>query len=445
MSPLPLPNPAERRPQLAIIFPANGEKQTAVDVPTITGALTDAIAVNSPNWFETAITVEEIFDCLGEDPTDEEVTRILYRLPITGNFYAPLIAKLGAYAYGVAGAPTGIEQNTIQTVTIDAGAGRFKLALTHLGGTETTGWLPWDATAAQMRQALEALPNIGNGNVTVGKVGLVYTIQFVGKRKSFPVPAFVPTSELTGGAGTATVAVTQAGSQKASNITRNPGYQNPYFSFAIGFRDSADSSFVLCYNAVVNNLRITAPANQGIVTWSAEIIFSGQAPLLDFAPPDCYTPATVRTGDCDFIYDGGSQNPSLVDMEFVFDNGILTGDFAYTGRRIVPTRLERAIRRTSGITVTLTGKKSDPIYTDGAPPFRKNVPITAIFGTEGENFTVNAPNALWKWGANSGLAFEGEGEETRLKLVGAPKRSGAIHPTNAVANVNLPSGLLAAA
>lgn len=443
--PLPLPDAVERGPQLFLAFPGDGQKQSAVDVPSPVNIITDAPTLNSKNYIDTALTVEDIFDCLGEDPADTEVTRILYRLPIAGNFYAPFVSKLLAYAYGVAGAFAGARADTEQTITIAGGAnsGTLDLALTYLGGTETARRLPWNATVSQLKQLIEALPNIGFGNtvVTLEAPG-VYKVKFIGKRASANVPAFVPTNNTN---GTVAVAVTVAGGNKSANITRNPDYQNPYFSFIVGFRDNADSH-ILCYNAIVNNVRIVAPAGGGIVTFEAELIFSGKTPLAGYTAPDCYVPRTVRTSDCAFSYDGADQTRNLVSQEFVYDNGTLTGDHAYTGRRIVPSRLERANRRTSAITVTLAGRVTDAIYLDAAPPFRKGVPVVATFGTEGENTQVTAPNATWQWsGGNSGVSFEGEAEESRLRFLAAPKRAGVVHPTSVVARYDGAATLLAAA
>jgi hypothetical protein len=53
--------------------------------------------------------------------------------------------------------------NEAQKITIKASAGQFKLAF----GADTTPGLPFDASAAEVQSALQALPSIGAGNVTV--------------------------------------------------------------------------------------------------------------------------------------------------------------------------------------------------------------------------------------------------------------------------------------
>lgn len=51
--------------------------------------------------------------------------------------------------------------NEVQRLEIDAGGGQFRLGF----GAEVTSDLPFDASAAQVQAALEALPAIGVGNV----------------------------------------------------------------------------------------------------------------------------------------------------------------------------------------------------------------------------------------------------------------------------------------
>jgi hypothetical protein len=75
---------------------------------------------------------------------------------------------------------TKITQVEIQTIDLSGGndptAGTW--TITALG--QTTGALAWDASAATVQAALQALSNIGFGGVTVTKVGFVYTLTFAG-------------------------------------------------------------------------------------------------------------------------------------------------------------------------------------------------------------------------------------------------------------------------
>jgi hypothetical protein len=67
-----------------------------------------------------------------------------------------------------------------KTITRSAAtAGSFTLSLVNAGGTSVTGNIPWNATALQVQSALEALPNVGEGNVNVtGAAGGPYVAKF---------------------------------------------------------------------------------------------------------------------------------------------------------------------------------------------------------------------------------------------------------------------------
>lgn len=102
----------------------------------------------------------------------------------------------------------GISEET-QTVTISATGGTFTLSFNG----QVTGAIAWNATAAAVQAALEALNNIDPGDVVVtGANGGPYTVKFQGQYANENVPALVSAAGgLTGGAGTAVVATTQAG------------------------------------------------------------------------------------------------------------------------------------------------------------------------------------------------------------------------------------------
>jgi NHL repeat-containing protein len=104
-----------------------------------------------------------------------------------------------------------------QSLTVDASAGTFKL--TFKG--QSTSDLAATATAAEVDAALELLPTVGANNVAVtggpgGAGGATpYSIAFTGTLANNPVPTITASNgatPLTGGAASATVAVTVAGS-----------------------------------------------------------------------------------------------------------------------------------------------------------------------------------------------------------------------------------------
>lgn len=89
--------------------------------------------------------------------------------------------------------------NQLYKVFHDHSAGTFTLTASY----ETTSALPYDASAAAVEAALEALPSVGAGNVSVtgsGTVASPWEIEFIGDRSSIWVK-LEGTSSLTGGTG----------------------------------------------------------------------------------------------------------------------------------------------------------------------------------------------------------------------------------------------------
>lgn len=103
----------------------------------------------------------------------------------------------------------------VQTVTIDATGGTFTLTFS----AQTTSAIAYNATAAAVKSALEALSNIGVDDVAVAKVGSVYTISFQGALADTNVAALTAdAASLTGGAATATIATTTAGGTAYTSV-----------------------------------------------------------------------------------------------------------------------------------------------------------------------------------------------------------------------------------
>ena len=101
------------------------------------------------------------------------------------------------------GLDVGSKTNGYQTVTVNATGGTF--TLTFQG--QTTANIAYDADAGAMKGALEALSNIGVGEVDVSKSGSTFNV-FIGgtPADSGTVPLFTSNpSGLTGGAQTAAV------------------------------------------------------------------------------------------------------------------------------------------------------------------------------------------------------------------------------------------------
>ncbi|MFD1657003.1 phage tail protein [Streptomyces caeni] len=108
--------------------------------------------------------------------------------------------------------PPTIRKKTAEVQTINLGSATAGTITITFGG-QTTGSIAYNATAAAVQTALEALPNIDPGDVTVtgGPLPATVSISFAGQYLGTDVPEVTVTpSGLTG--GTVTVATTTQGS-----------------------------------------------------------------------------------------------------------------------------------------------------------------------------------------------------------------------------------------
>jgi len=115
-------------------------------------------------------------------------------------------------ATGLVGPYTGDASDEVQSVTV-GGSGLTSFTLTFSG--QTTESLDDQATAADVQEAIEALSNVGAGNVVVtGDAGGPWIVTFQGDLENTNVAQM--TSTPTGGTGTVTVATVTAGGADAS-------------------------------------------------------------------------------------------------------------------------------------------------------------------------------------------------------------------------------------
>jgi hypothetical protein len=94
--------------------------------------------------------------------------------------------------------PSGAGTNEVQLVTITGAPTGGTFSLTF--GNVSTPALAYNATAAAVQTALQALPGIGAGNATVaGSAGGPYTVTFVGALAQQNIAALTAVGSFTGG------------------------------------------------------------------------------------------------------------------------------------------------------------------------------------------------------------------------------------------------------
>src|SRR5687768_11586877 len=114
--------------QLAIGYSPEWKTQSAWDVPIPAINLTKSFPATSRNYLDLDETIEDIFDCTGEDFLLELLTAQFASLTVDMDFDPDVFAGLVALAYGVAAAPSG-GTSEVQTMTITASGGTFRLSV----------------------------------------------------------------------------------------------------------------------------------------------------------------------------------------------------------------------------------------------------------------------------------------------------------------------------
>lgn len=151
-----------------------------------------------------------------------------------------------------------------QTITISATGGTFTISAFG----NATAAIAWNATAAAVQAALELLPSIEPGDVTVtgGPGGTAaYHLKWAGQYADMDVPAVTTgAGSLTGGSGTATVATATAGATGSStgsgNYTKGVGHLKSAVPVPTSGATTVGCAFITHGKVRVANL----PAHNGL-------------------------------------------------------------------------------------------------------------------------------------------------------------------------------------
>jgi hypothetical protein len=406
---------AQRRAsQLTIGYSPSGLRQSAWDVPVPGVNLTKAFPATSRNYFDVDETVEDVFDCTGEDLLFETLTAQFLRLTIDMDFDPDVFSVMGAFGYGVAAAPSG-GTSEVQTETVTATGGTRQLTVQIGANAQTTAPIAWDANAAAIQAALEALSNVVPTDIVVSGAGpYVYTFGnlFAGRDVNI---IGVNTFGLTG--GSSSFATTTPGVGKTHLITRLAGYTLPLMTLYIGFRGS-DKQPVIFKNVVVNSFRVRS-ATREKVTATIELIGSADVQYaVGYTVPDCQDILPLRFGDC-FVNVGGTDyvaSNAAREFEYYYQNDV---NPQFDGSGVNSTRHERADQRPSGMNLFLLGEPGDSLYL--LAQARTTLPVFIQCGPAGRHVKFNAPQAIVKL-APSPIRFGGDPPESEMAIVARPKK-----------------------
>lgn len=418
-----------RASQLTISYHPEWQQQSAWDVPIDGTELTRAFPATSRNYFDVEETNEDVFNCTGEDFLFEILTGSFARLTVDFDVDPDVLAGVVAGAYGSAASPSG-GSNEVQTETVTATGGTRQLTVQIGANAQTTAPIAWDAAFGTIQSALEALSNVGAGDIVVSGTGpYVYTFSAALQKQDVALIQ-VNTYGLTG--GTSSFVETTPGVGLLHTISRITGYTLPLFTFYVGFRGS-DKQPVIFKNVIVNSIRVRSVSREK-VTATAELIGSSDFDYaVGFTTPDCTDILPLRFADCQTVVGGVDFNASNLarEFEYYFQNDV---NPRFDGSSVYSTRHERADQRPSGFNIWLLGEPGDAIYNLALAKTTLDCYIRC--GTAGRNVKFRAPQGFVKL-ASPPIRFGGDPAESEIALVVRPKKvSGdATTPTTVTANI----------
>ncbi len=418
-----------KRERLVFAYSPTWKRQSNFETAMALSDLTAAYPLLNKRWPGTTLTLEDVRGCTGRHLVDRLLTARVMSWGVDFNVGPTLLAGATALLYGTAAAPTGTPADEVQTITVTATGGTFTISFTFEGLTETTPALAWNATAAVVLAALEALRPVKPGNVTVALAGGVYTITFTGDLAKANVPALVVDGAALSG-GTATVATTTAGVQRAHAITRMLTDQGPAISFVVGFENQPDT-YVRYKSAVAADLRVTAERRR-IVT--ATLGFRGSAEVESvpsFVMPACSSQDVIRAAQCRAVVDGVYYS-DIVRMAVNASNNLLDGDDATLFDDYDVARLEVGEQWQPAYDLQVYGSNNDTLYTLGKNLSKKAVSLH--FGPPGSRVTFSAASAQLQL-SNEELTFGGQANRSIIPLTATPLEVSGAAPDTVTANV----------
>lgn len=420
-----------RASQLAIAFSPIWKRQAVWDTPLDAADLTKSFPATSRNYIDIGDTTEDIDDCTGEDLLFELLTGREARLNVDMDFDPDTFAGIVAMAAGVASAPSG-GTNEVQTETVSATGGSRTLTVQTGTNTQTTAPIAYNANAAAIQAALEALSNVGAGDIVVAGSG-PYTYTFsAALQKQNVDPIVVNTHNLTGGSSTIVTTTPGVGRLHAISRLGNGQYTLPITTMYVGFRGSTEQP-VIFKNVAVNSFRVRS-ASREKVTASIEFIGSGDLEFATgFTMPECQDILPIRFGDCKAKIAGTDYIAASLtrEFEYYFQNNI---NPKFDGQGIYATRHERADKRPSQFNFWILGEPGDDLY--DLANSRSAFDVELQLGPDGRCVNCIAPSALVKL-APTPIRFGGDPAESELAIQARPRKviGDATTPSNYTANI----------
>lgn len=413
-----------------LAYPNEFEIQSAWDTAVVNADIDARHPMVTPTWPSSQRTYEDTPDCSGEYLIARDLTSRLKRLRFSFNPNAQMLAGWLAMAYGAAAAPSGTPADETQTLTVDATGGTFTISFSHEGLTGTTEAIAYNATAATVQAALNAIRSVRQGTQNAANIAASgtlaggMTLTFQNKLAKTNVGLLTTNAgSLTGGASTATIAPGTAGANKLHTITRSTSDQPPQTSLIYGF-DGDSTNPKKIKNVVVNEITITGSV-RGRVTVELDLISTWPFDAGVYSAPACINFAPITTKDCRLLINSAYYAETLRDFRFTYSNNIITGDDSFPFDDIDAIRLEKA-DRTSSFTFTVLGSDGDTLYDLGETEPEEDV--TLHIGPGGDRVSIIAPSTKLIV-SDPDIIFVGDASRSAYTIDGTPFLDEALSNT----------------
>lgn len=403
--------------KLVVAVNGNFKKQLAFGNSMPNSDLDTRHAQTTPAYPGRTVTRDSVRDCTGEYIISEEITSRLMRHTITFDASAHLLAGWLALAMGSNGSISGSQTAQVWTITPTGTvtAGTWTIELTFEGSTDTSAPIAWNATAAQIKAAMEDMKVVKKGQISVtGTLATTVVITGTGKWAAGAISNFVvEDADLTG--ATLGVAITTPGTTKLLTISRTSDSQTPVISMIVGFE--GDTTDPKKYQDIAIDSVTISGALRGKVTVTVTLVGSAKTiAAVGYVMPTCENYDPVFTKDCRVLIDGNFAAAELRDFSYTFSNNIFTGDDPFPYDDIDVVRLEHG-DRTSSFTFNLFGSPGDDIY--GIAENEEEVEVQLIIGAPVNRTTVIGPKTSLRL-ADDPISFAGEASRSSYTVTGTP-------------------------
>jgi hypothetical protein len=275
-------------------------------------------------WHAVPKTRDPRRDCTGEYIKIEKVNSRMSKFTVEFDATASLVAGWAALGFGVAAAATGTPQNEQQTLKSTATAGTHLFGLDHEGLSENSSPVPFNATPAELKTALESSRAFKADSVQVTGTALNHVsgllVEFIGRLAKANLP-LMSKDDTSATGGTSTVTAGQNGANKLHAITRMTSERPPMFNVIEGFVGSSIGA-KLYKNLVVASIRVGF-TRRGKLTVTV-VAYGSAVPvaLPSFVIPNCSESDPIEAGDCRFEIGGVFIADDLYSCSYVYDNNL---------------------------------------------------------------------------------------------------------------------------